>query len=103
MLKTQKDMARIAHERSLAKTYAMYGFHYRTIASRIYGKGMKRYTPTKTEIGRIGRYAREEGFSSMLWRRGESPIAKQFLAAAPDMPMTVRGTKLKLSSVKRAG
>ena len=55
------------------------GFHYKTIASRIYGGGNPRYVPSVSEVARIGKIAREENLSPIDWRRGIAEEAKVVL------------------------
>lgn len=65
-------------ERIRVSILATYGFHYKYIASRIYGNGGS-YTPSNSEIARVSRIAREEGVSPLEWRRGTSSESKNIV------------------------
>lgn len=68
-------------ERMRIKMYLAFGgFHYRTIAARVYGMGRPRYVPSDSEVSRIGKVAREENLSPLDWRRGKSSEAKKVLS-----------------------
>lgn len=58
---------------------AEFGFHYRTIAARLYGNGNPDYKASDGEAARVGRVAREEGVSSLDWRRGQNSTATSVL------------------------
>lgn len=68
-------------ERMRVATFAEYGFHYRYIAKRIYGQNNSRYSPSLSEIARVGKIAREEGVSSLDWRRGDSDESRTFASS----------------------
>ena len=57
---------------------AEFGFTYATIAARLYGSG-RDYRASNGEAARVGRIARDEGVSSMEWRRGETSAASSVL------------------------
>lgn len=66
-------------ERMRIVMYLAYGgFHYRTIAKRVYGRGD--YTPSDSEVSRVGKIAREEGLSSLDWRNGKSTESRRVLS-----------------------
>lgn len=62
------------------KIYLFGGFHYRTVAARVYGNGNSKYVPTNAEVARVGKVARESNLSSRDWRNGKTSAAKSFLA-----------------------
>ena len=58
---------------------ADWGFYYSTIAKRLYGNGNPRYTPSDSEVKRVGKIARQEGTSSLNYRRGENAESRNIL------------------------
>lgn len=55
------------------------GFHYRTIAARVYGEGKPGYEPDAAEISRVGRVAKDWNLSSRDWRNGKTDAAAALL------------------------
>lgn len=92
MWQSERAKARQAEDRAIVKALAKFGFHYRTIARCLYG------SPSKTEIGRVGRYAKKEGVSSLTWRRGDSPDARLLLGTLRKNPNSDKPVKLSAPS-----
>lgn len=82
-------------ERWRISLLAQYGFHYRTIAGRLYnnGNGSK---ASDSEVARVGRIAREEGVSSMDWRKGESTEAQRLLRRLGRTVETEKAPKMSI-------
>lgn len=60
-------------ERMRVMIYLSYGgFHYRTVAKRVFGGGDPKYAVTNADISRVGKIAAEEKMSSRDWRNGIS-------------------------------
>lgn len=60
--------------------YGMFGgFHHRLIAKRLYGNGNPRYSPSDTEIRRVGMILKRNGISTRAWRNGATAESEHFL------------------------
>lgn len=55
------------------------GFHYKTIARRVWGKGNDRYEPSPAEVSRVGVVARRHNMSSRDWRNGLTSESQKLL------------------------
>lgn len=56
------------------------GFHYATVARRIYGEGDEKYKPSDEEVRRVARIARKLDCSPVQYRRGENQFARKLLS-----------------------
>lgn len=72
---------------------AQYGFHYRTIAKRLYGDNI-----SDSDVARVGRIARSEGVSSMDWRKGETKEAQRVLSRLGRNAVDKPAPKLRLTA-----
>ena len=62
------------------KMYLVFGgFHYKTVAARVYGSG-NGYVASDAEVRRVGKIARDNDMSSRDWRNGETTDAKRVLS-----------------------
>jgi hypothetical protein len=52
------------------------GYHYRTIAAKVFGKN-----PSDADIDKVGYIARRENLSPRRWRNAETTTAQDLLAA----------------------
>ena len=73
------------------------GWHYRTVAARVYGGGRASYKPSPSEVARVGKIAREENLSSRDWRNGITTVAKRTLSRLGHMQVSKEPPKLKLA------
>ncbi|HPC23124.1 MAG: hypothetical protein KBH81_12285 [Phycisphaerae bacterium] len=81
------------------------GFHYKTIARRLWYGGDQSAEPRTAELRRIGKVAKKEQLSPLDWRNGETEEAVEILANVNDgrVPhLNFRATHFKIQPLKLA-